>query len=149
MANAFDPRDCYQSTVAAIGRLLVDCDIDQVPSIPFDPDARAVMMTSMPVALAIGRSRRTGVMPGGCIPVLEWDDVAGDYVPVVDAESEPYINRLIVEGDKIIAHMYVSTFDTCGNFIESVRVEDEDVAMLGPCPDPDPLQPLPDEEEEP
>lgn len=128
MSTAFEPRDCYQSTVEAITRLLVNCNVEQVPSIPLDPDARAVLMTSMPTSFV---SRMRSSRFTGCQPDL---DSNGDPIP--DSESEPFIRELVLDAESGVlqAVRYVDTFDTCGNFIESVFYDTEDVAELGDCP---------------
>lgn len=149
MATAFAPRDCYVSDVEAIDRLLLDCDIDQVPSIEFAPDARSVLMTSMPAAtvLPIGNIARsinntviniaTNIVNNIinnlideliCIPDTDSNDD-----PIVDTESEPFITEIIEQNNKLIGKTYKMQFDTCGNFIGTAPGDDEEIAELGDC----------------
>lgn len=136
MAKAFEPRDCYQSDVDAIGRLLTNCDIDQVPPIPFDPDARSVLMSAMPTATITTRAMRRAIA-SACVPIMEWSEEDQEYMPMVASQSIPYITNIVLsnDGNKLIGITHVSTFDTCGNFIRSVRDENIEIAELGGCPE--------------
>lgn len=130
VANAFADKPCRDSftPLTRISRLNVSCDWPEIPDTGLNRENTVQLIP--PLNTTYFNVRGGG--GGGCSPLR---DTSNNRVVNPDIVGRPYVGDIRVNSTAIEADIVYDTYDTCGDYIETIVQETRIIADVGPCPE--------------